>query len=205
MRDLVETPDVIRGRWHTWIHPEAGSPIRQRVAGRLDFNNQLTLDRYFIEYAQEQEEFPMTGRWIFRDEFQLLLRLAGFERWHAFGTSDGGALENAGDRVIVRFALTVYVIATAVLLGAEGAFMFDRRWIGPEVVLYVVLAFLAEAAFGVALLRTGLVPAWAAWATIVWNLGWLALCAIVRPDDIYYPVLHHVAPALIGVALLLSA
>lgn len=115
-----------------------------------------------------------------------------------------GLLQNAADAVIVRLSLTVYVVATAVLLAAEGTLMFDRQWIVPQVVLYVVLAFLVQAAFGVALLRTGLVPAWAAWATIVWNLGWLVFFAIVRPNDMYYPVLHHVAPLLIGVALLLS-
>lgn len=115
-----------------------------------------------------------------------------------------GLLENAGDRFIARLALTVYGIATAVLLAAEGAFLFDRQWVMPQIVLYVVLAFLAQAAFGVALLRTGLVPLWAAWSTIAWNLGWLTLFAFVRPEDIYYPVLHHVAPVLIGVALLLS-
>ena len=58
-------------------HPETGRPIRQRVTSRLDFNHQLTLDRCFIEYDDEREDFPMTGRWMFKAEFQLLLRLAG--------------------------------------------------------------------------------------------------------------------------------
>jgi hypothetical protein len=113
-------------------------------------------------------------------------------------------LQNSGDVIIARLALTVYVIGTAVLLAAEGAFLHDRQWISAQVVLYVALAFLVQAAFGVALLRTGLVPAWAAWMTIVWNLGLLALFAIVRPDDVYYPVLHHVAPLIIGIALLVA-
>ena len=110
-------------------------------------------------------------------------------------------LHKAGDGLIAQPALILYAIGTAMLLAAEGAFLNDRRWIGPQVVLYVVLAYLAQAGFGVALLRTGLVPAWVAWATIAWNLGWLATFAVVRPDDIYYPVLHHVAPLLIGAAL----
>ncbi|MEZ4770192.1 MAG: hypothetical protein R2844_17420 [Caldilineales bacterium] len=112
-------------------------------------------------------------------------------------------LQNSGDLIIARLALTVYVIGTAVLLAAEGTFLHDRQWVTAQVVIYVALAFLVQAAFGVALLRTGIVPAWAAWLTIVWNLGWLALFAVLRPDDIYYPVLHHVAPVLIGVALLM--
>ena len=35
----------------------------------------------------------MTGCWIFKEEFQLLLRLAGFEHWDCYGTPEGGALE----------------------------------------------------------------------------------------------------------------
>ena len=93
MRNLVETPELVRGRWHTWTHPETGRPFRQRIDGRLDFNNQLTLDRCFIEYENERVDFPMNGRWIFKDEFQLLLRLAGFARWEYFGSPAGGQLD----------------------------------------------------------------------------------------------------------------
>lgn len=93
MRGLVESPMVTQGHWYTWTHPETGRPIRQRVDSRLDFDNQLVLDRCFIEYEDEREDFPMTSRWIFKDEFQLLLRLAGFERWQYFGTPDRDPLE----------------------------------------------------------------------------------------------------------------
>jgi len=93
MRSLVEAPAKIQGRWHTWTHPETGHPIRQRIDGTHDFNNQLILDRCFIEYEGQEEEFPMTARWIFKDEFQLLLRLAGFERWHYFSTPERDPLE----------------------------------------------------------------------------------------------------------------
>ena len=93
MRDLVESPVEIQGRWHTWTHPESGLPIRQRIVSRHDFSHQLVLDRCFIEYGEESEEFPMTGRWIFKDEFQLLLRLAGFAQWECYGTPECDPLE----------------------------------------------------------------------------------------------------------------
>lgn len=91
--DLASYPELIEGRWHTWTHPETGLPIRQRITARHDFNNQLILDRCFIEYEGEEVDFPMTGRWIFKDEFQLLLRLGGFQRWEVFGTPEGDPLE----------------------------------------------------------------------------------------------------------------
>ena len=93
MRELVEGDIATPGSWHTWLHPETGRPIRQRLDGLVDFNNQLTLDRCFIEYEDLREEFPMSGRWIFKEEFQLLLRLAGFDRWEAFSTAERDPLE----------------------------------------------------------------------------------------------------------------
>lgn len=86
MRDFVDGLVEGQGRWHTWTHPETGRPIRQRVDGRCDFNHQLIVDHCFIEYEGHTEEFPIIGRWIFKAEFQLLLRLAGFEQWEGFGT-----------------------------------------------------------------------------------------------------------------------
>jgi SAM-dependent methyltransferase len=93
VRELVETDSGIQGSWHTWTHPETGYPIRQRVDGLADFNNQLILDRCFIEYQDQQEDFPMISRWIFREEFQLLLRLAGFGHWESFRTPERDPLE----------------------------------------------------------------------------------------------------------------
>ena len=92
-RELVEHSVGVQGNWHTWTHPETGRPIRQRVDGRADFNHQLILDRCFIEYEGQQEDFPMTSRWIFMEELQLLLRLAGFDHWESFRTPERDPLE----------------------------------------------------------------------------------------------------------------
>lgn len=93
MRELVEGDVETQGSWHTWRHPETGRPIRQRIVGQVDFNNQLILDRCFIEYEDQREEFPMTARWIFKEEFQVLLRLAGFDHWESFSTPERDPLE----------------------------------------------------------------------------------------------------------------
>lgn len=93
LRGLVESPPKIEGCWHTWTHPETGHPIKQRIIGQFDFNNQLILDRCVIEYGEDREEFPMAGRWIFKDEFQLLLRLGGFKQWSCYGTPEREPLE----------------------------------------------------------------------------------------------------------------
>jgi SAM-dependent methyltransferase len=97
MRELVEAPEMIRGQWYLWTHPETGLPIRQRVDGRFDFDRQLILDHCFIEYEGQTEDFPMTARYIFKDEFQLLLRLAGFKRWEYWGTPERDLLQTGLD------------------------------------------------------------------------------------------------------------
>ncbi len=91
--DIAAEDAVIEGRWYTWNHPETGRPIRQRIVGWRDFNDQLTFDRCYIEYDGESEDFPINGRWLFKEEFQLLLRLGGFARWEVYGTPDGDPLE----------------------------------------------------------------------------------------------------------------
>jgi hypothetical protein len=113
-------------------------------------------------------------------------------------------LRTAGDPIISRLAMVAYLIGAVVIVVAETAFLGSGEWSTPQVVFHVVLAFLAQAAFGAALLRTGLVPGWASWVTIIWNLAWLIGLIIVSPRDIYYPALHHVAPVIIGIALLIS-
>jgi hypothetical protein len=64
----------------------------------------------------------------------------------------------------------------------------------PLIVIYVVMAFLAQVAIGGALLQLGVLAAWIGWATILWNLAWLVALPIITPRDIYFPVLHHFAP-----------
>lgn len=114
-------------------------------------------------------------------------------------------LRAAGEPVLSRLGMMTYLFGAVVVVAAETAYLGKRDWIYPQIVLYVVLAFLAQAAFGASLLQTGLVAGWAGWAAILWNLGWLLVMLIVRPRDIYFPVLHHVAPLIIGIALLVQS
>lgn len=111
-------------------------------------------------------------------------------------------LRAAGDTIIARPALAAYLIGAAVVVVAEMTYLYNREWVYPQIVLHVVLAFLSQAAFGVALLQTGLVASWTGWATIIWNIAWLVVLAIASPRNLYFPALHHVAPLIIGIALL---
>ena len=111
-------------------------------------------------------------------------------------------LRNAGDTTIARLALAIYLVSAVVMVVAETTFLNNHEWVYPQIVVHVVLAFLAQATFGVSLLRTGLVPGWAGWVTIIWNLALLVIMPIAYPHDIYFPWLHYVAPLILGIALL---
>jgi hypothetical protein len=111
-------------------------------------------------------------------------------------------LHAAGDTYLARLGMVTYLFGALLVVVAETTYLSSGEWSYPQVVAYVILAFLAEAAFGAALLQTGLVAAWAGWATLLWNLGWLLVTLISRPRDPYFPALHLFAPLLIGIALL---
>jgi hypothetical protein len=114
-------------------------------------------------------------------------------------------LRNAGDIIIARMAIVIYLVSAVVLVVAETIYLNNRDWIYPQIVVHVVLALLVQAAFGVALLQTGVVAPWVGWATIIWNLGFLVILPIATPHNIYFPVLHHVAPLIIGISLLIRS
>lgn len=129
----------------------------------------------------------------------------------AFLTSIGGftllesGLAASGSPAFGRIALMLTILSAAVLLVSESLWLHDRKWIPPLVAAHVVLAFVGQAAFGLALLLTRLTPAWAGWAAIVWSLGCLVVLATVWRGDFYYPWLSYPVPLLIGIVLLTGA
>ena len=108
----------------------------------------------------------------------------------------------AGEQILAPLGLTVFLTGTILVLAAETFGLDRQQMIHAPIVAFVVLAFLGQAAFGAAILRTGFLPGWVGWATVIWNLAWLVILPIARPQDIYYPWLHYVAPLMIGITLL---
>ncbi len=118
-----------------------------------------------------------------------------------------GHFHNTNGRVLARTGATAYLFAGFLLVAAEGLSLspgFENRRFA-LFAIYVVLAFLAQAAIGGALLQSGLLATWIGWVTILWNLGWLVVLPVITPEDIYFPILHHLMPLLIGSALLRRA
>lgn len=104
--------------------------------------------------------------------------------------------------VLSRLAFLSYLVGATVLITAETSLIGGRPYVYAQIVTFIVLAFLAQAAFGLALVGTRLVPSWAGWTAIVWNMGALVSLAVLSPSDLYYPFAHFIAPVVIGIALL---
>ncbi len=114
-------------------------------------------------------------------------------------------LESAGDTVLSPLGMTTFLIAAVLVLAAESFGLKLDEYMYAPVVASVILAFIGQALFGAAILRTGFLPAWVGWATVIWNLAWLVILPIARPHDMYYPWLHYVAPLVIGISLLVRS
>lgn len=111
-------------------------------------------------------------------------------------------LESAGDRILPPLGTAIFFAATVLILTAETFSLHLQTYVYAPVVAFVILAFIGQALFGVAILRTAYLPGWVGWATLSWNLAWLVILPLARPQDIYYPWLYYVAPLIIGIALL---
>lgn len=112
------------------------------------------------------------------------------------------ALSQNEINILARLGASAFTFGAVLIVTAETLGLSGSQSPYPLVVAYVVLAFLGQAAIGAGLLSSSILPAWIGWTTIVWNLGFLILLPIFTPGDIYFPILHHIMPLLIGVALL---
>jgi hypothetical protein len=81
-------------------------------------------------------------------------------------------------------ALLLFLVAVILAVVAETISFPSDDIVYPPIVAYVILSFLGQAVFGMALLRTGLGATWVGWVTVIWNLA-VSVCPIItRPQDI---------------------
>jgi len=107
-----------------------------------------------------------------------------------------------GAYVFMRLGVAGYLAGSIIGVVAETLGLTSTA-VYPMIVVYVTLAFVSQAAIGCALSMSELVPRWIGWATVVWNLAWLAFLVLARPWDVYFPILHLIMPVFIGAALIL--
>jgi hypothetical protein len=134
-------------------------------------------------------------------------------------------LRSAGDRVLARLGLAAFLFGAVLTVAGRASEVSVAIWaaretaagapiptvLGPLVdwsnamtAVYSALAFAALAAFGGSILKTGLLSRGVAWAAVAWGVGWGLVFVVewIAVGGFDYPVLHHVMPLVIGVALL---
>jgi hypothetical protein len=134
-------------------------------------------------------------------------------------------LRLAGDRILARLGLTAFLfgavltvtgraheISVAVWAAREAAASGTVPtllapivdWSNVMTAIYTALAFVGIAAIGGSILMTGLVSRAVGWAAVGWGVGWGLAFVVgwISAGGFDYPVLHHVIPLVIGVALL---
>jgi hypothetical protein len=134
----------------------------------------------------------------------------------------GAALRAAGDRIWSELGQAAFLFgsvlwlasiafrATATISAAKETaasgvvppwFEPMRAWAGAIFAIYMVLAYLAIAAYGKALLATGLSPRWVARTHTIFGLlgavGFVAGLPLFAP-----PLMIHLAPGILGVVML---
>jgi SAM-dependent methyltransferase len=89
-------------------HPETGLPVRMWDTRTFDRVQQLQHSLNEIELLDAAGQVVVTHRskttlrWIYEHEMELLLRLAGFERWEIYGDFTGRPLESETDSMVVQ-------------------------------------------------------------------------------------------------------
>jgi hypothetical protein len=189
----------------TTLFGQAWLTARGVTGGLLQTANALVLVGIFMFGFRVFLHAPFGGRpgyyqwergFIVSGFLVLALGLAGLKR----------LLQQAGDPLLADIGLTAYVIGAVLLALVEVSWLTTAGLPNPLTStllrLFVVLSFVAQAAFGAAMLHTGLLPGWLGRTTVIWNLAWLVLMAAAR--DPYYPFMHLQLPLLAGIWLLAS-
>jgi hypothetical protein len=109
-------------------------------------------------------------------------------------------------RALARIGASSYFFAAILVVSGE-LLAFPLGWEKASIfmVVYTVMAYLAQASVGGALLQSRVTPLWIGWATIVWNLAWLLVFVVSGWTIGYIPLVHHFMPLIIGIALLRKA
>jgi hypothetical protein len=78
----------------------AGEPIELSHKQANDIHDQVQSITWRFEYREIMHETSMRVRWIYREEFKLLLRLAGFVKWDLYGDFDKSEFNSDSSEMI---------------------------------------------------------------------------------------------------------
>jgi hypothetical protein len=108
-------------------------------------------------------------------------------------------LTASGDRLLARLGTIAYLVGVVLFIVDDAIDLAGKGFIFELERDYVVLACLAIAAFGAAILRTRILPRWLGGVAVVWAVVWTVLY-LSRISEA--PLGPNLIPALFGLVLL---
>jgi SAM-dependent methyltransferase len=107
-REYINQPDGTRVLEGEIAHPETGLPVRMFDTRSFDRVEQIQWSKNELEFLDAGRNVVSTmrseiaGRFVYKAEMELLLRLAGFARWTIQGGFDRRPLVSDSDAMIVE-------------------------------------------------------------------------------------------------------
>jgi hypothetical protein len=111
---------------------------------------------------------------------------------------------NTSSHTLVRLGAIAYFFGAVLIVIYEAIRLSEGAHVYSLVVIYVLLALSGQAAIGAGLTQSTSSPQLIGWITLAWSVMWLIILPLVSPGDLYFPVLQHLMPLIIGVPLLLN-
>ena len=108
--DIVGAPQETRVLEGEIPHPQTGNLMRMYDTRTFDRVNQLQHSINELELLDSKGSIEkvfrteIRGRYIYKNEMELLLRASGFDRWKIMGDFDGRLLECENDAMVVEAA-----------------------------------------------------------------------------------------------------
>ncbi len=107
-KEIIIATDGTRVLEGEFAHRDTGLPVRLYDTRSFDRVAQIQHSRNEIEFLDATGRVTATHpsqislRWIYKNEMELLLRIAGFTRWQIYGDFDRRPLVNETDSMIVE-------------------------------------------------------------------------------------------------------
>ena len=89
-------------------HPETGQDVDVFCKKVYNIAEQMRYDLWKLVVEEQEYVVSMRSRWIYKEEFQLLLRLGGFSQWELYSDFDGSLFETTNAHALDCMVWIVY-------------------------------------------------------------------------------------------------
>lgn len=174
------------------------------------------LERYLQLIAQHRKSWAWTNGFMIAG---VVLNAAGLAALAAFAGQPIVSAGAAGYAIAAVFWIVVASYRNTVSVWAADQLAASNRlpdvaaaldrWSGMSFQIYTAVGHGSQAAVGLGLLQTVLVPGWIAWIAIVVGIAGVlsqlpGSSRLPVLQDLFIPIVMHVAPALIGLSLAIA-